>query len=140
MGADDYIMKPFESKEMVARVKALLRRFERSEKKREVPADNVIRMMDVEINMSNYMVSSAGRKVDMTPKEIELLHFLASNPGRVFTREQLLEQLWGYDYLGDTRTVDVHIKRIREKFQDKRGWEITTVWGVGYKLEVKDED
>ncbi len=140
MGADDYIMKPFEAKEMVARVKALLRRFERCEKTPEKTSDDfTVRCRDLEINISNYTVVFNGKKVEMTPKEIELLHFLASHPARVFTREQLLEELWGYDYIGDTRTVDVHIKRIREKIVGAKDWEIATVWGVGYKFEVKDE-
>lgn len=139
MGADDYMMKPFESKEMVARVKALLRRFDRSQKSKDKGDINTVSRPDLEINITNYTVTFNGKRVDMTPKEIELLHFLASNPGRVYTREQLLTQLWGYDYPGDTRTVDVHIKRIREKCAGHKDWEIVTVWGVGYKFEVKDE-
>lgn len=139
MGADDYIMKPFDSKEMVARVKAVLRRYQ------PVKAENLaaaaIKMVsytDLEVNLSNYSVLYMGETVDMPPKELELLYFLASSPNQVFTREQLLDHIWGYEYIGDTRTVDVHVKRLREKIKDHEGWGITTVWGIGYKFEVKE--
>lgn len=138
LGADDYIMKPFDSKEMVARVKAVLRRYqpakmeshtESSSKKVEYPG--------LIINLTNYSVLVDGKNVDMPPKELELLYFLASSPNQVFTREQLLDHIWGYEYIGDTRTVDVHIKRLREKIKDHKSWSISTVWGIGYKFEVK---
>lgn len=139
MGADDYIMKPFDSKEMVARVKAVLRRYQPV--KSENPAAAAIKMVsytDLEVNLSNYSVLYMGETVDMPPKELELLYFLASSPNQVFTREQLLDHIWGYEYIGDTRTVDVHVKRLREKIKDHAGWGITTVWGIGYKFEVKE--
>ncbi len=139
LGADDYIMKPFDSKEMVARVKAVLRRYQAV--KPETPATAAIKMVtyaDLEVNLSNYSVVYMGENIDMPPKELELLYFLASSPNQVFTREQLLDNIWGYEYIGDTRTVDVHVKRLREKIKDHAGWGITTVWGIGYKFEVKD--
>ncbi len=139
LGADDYIMKPFDSKEMVARVKAVLRRYQAV--KPEAPATTAIKMVtyaDLEVNLSNYSVVYMGENIDMPPKELELLYFLASSPNQVFTREQLLDNIWGYEYIGDTRTVDVHVKRLREKIKDHVGWGITTVWGIGYKFEVKD--
>ena len=139
LGADDYIMKPFDSKEMVARVKAVLRRYQAV--KPETPATAAIKMVtyaDLEVNLSNYSVVYMGENIDMPPKELELLYFLASSPNQVFTREQLLDNIWGYEYIGDTRTVDVHVKRLREKIRDHVGWGITTVWGIGYKFEVKD--
>ena len=138
LGADDYIIKPFDSKEMVARVKAVLRRYQPV--KAEVPvADKTKRVMypGIEINLTNYSVLVDGKTVDMPPKELELLYFLASSPNQVFTREQLLDQIWGYEYIGDTRTVDVHIKRLREKIKDHEAWSLGTVWGIGYKFEVK---
>ena len=138
LGADDYIIKPFDSKEMVARVKAVLRRYQPV--KAEVPvADKTKRVMypGIEINLTNYSVLVDGKTVDMPPKELELLYFLASSPNQVFTREQLLDQIWGYEYIGDTRTVDVHIKRLREKIKDHDAWSLGTVWGIGYKFEVK---
>ena len=138
LGADDYIIKPFDSKEMVARVKAVLRRYQPV--KAEVPvADKTKRVMypGIEINLTNYSVLVDGKTVDMPPKELELLYFLASSPNQVFTREQLLDQIWGYEYIGDTRTVDVHIKRLREKIKDHEVWSLGTVWGIGYKFEVK---
>ena len=138
VGADDYIIKPFDSKELVARVKAVLRRFQPS---RTIPvsatAGKCVEYPDLIINQTNYSVIYQGRTVDMPPKELELLYFLASSPNQVFTREQLLDHIWGYEYIGDTRTVDVHIKRLREKIKDHASWAITTVWGIGYKFEVK---
>lgn len=139
LGADDYIMKPFDSKEMVARVKAVLRRYQTA--KPQTPATASIKMVtyaDLEVNLSNYSVVYMGENIDMPPKELELLYFLASSPNQVFTREQLLDNIWGYEYIGDTRTVDVHVKRLREKIKDHAGWGITTVWGIGYKFEVKE--
>ena len=139
LGADDYIMKPFDSKEMVARVKAVLRRYQSA--KPENPASAAIKMVsytDLEVNLSNYSVVYMGENIDMPPKELELLYFLAASPNQVFTREQLLDNIWGYEYIGDTRTVDVHVKRLREKIKDHEGWGITTVWGIGYKFEVKE--
>lgn len=139
LGADDYIMKPFDSKEMVARVKAVLRRYQAV--KPESPTAAAIKMVsysDLEVNLSNYSVVYMGENIDMPPKELELLYFLASSPNQVFTREQLLDNIWGYEYIGDTRTVDVHVKRLREKIKDHEGWGITTVWGIGYKFEVRE--
>ena len=138
LGADDYIIKPFDSKELVARVKAVLRRFQAA---RPVPAapSNIkcVEYPDLIINQTNYSVIYQGKAIDMPPKELELLYFLASSPNQVFTREQLLGHIWGYEYIGDTRTVDVHIKRLREKIKDHESWSISTVWGIGYKFEVK---
>jgi len=135
LGADDYLVKPFESKLLVAKVKALLRRTEITEK--AVPSsDGPLKFPDLEINLNNYSVIYKGNVIEMPPKEIELLHFLASSPNQVFTREQLLDHIWGYEYIGDTRTVDVHIKRIREKIHENPAWNLSTVWGVGYKFEV----
>ena len=137
LGADDYMIKPFDSKELVARVKAVLRRTTAIPAKSDIPEVNIISYPDLEINMNNYSVNYMGKKVDMPPKEIELLHFLAASPNQVFTREQLLDHIWGYEYAGDTRTVDVHIKRIREKIKDNKDWSLSTVWGIGYKFELK---
>ena len=140
LGADDYMIKPFDSKELVARVKAVLRRYQ------AVPAPSVpteshqgkyVDYPDLVVNLTNYSVTYRGRSVEMPPKELELLYFLASSPNQVFTREQLLDHIWGYEYIGDTRTVDVHIKRLREKIKDHADWALTTVWGIGYKFEVK---
>ena len=140
LGADDYIIKPFDSKELVARVKAVLRRTAAA-----APASPAIpeqhgqyvEYPDLIVNLTNYSVICMGRSVEMPPKELELLYFLASSPNQVFTREQLLDHIWGYEYAGDTRTVDVHIKRLREKLDDHPAWQLSTVWGIGYKFEVK---
>lgn len=139
LGADDYIIKPFDAKEMVARVKAVLRRYNAVPKQAPAPeaTGKCVEYPGIIINLTNYTVTLDGSKVDMPPKELELLYFLASSPNQVFTREQLLDQLWGYEYLGDTRTVDVHIKRLREKIKDHATWKLSTVWGIGYKFEVK---
>lgn len=140
LGADDYMIKPFDSKELVARVKAVLRRYH------AVPAaaapvieqqGEFVEYPDLTVNLTNYSVTYCGRSIDMPPKELELLYFLASSPNQVFTREQLLDHIWGYEYIGDTRTVDVHIKRLREKIKDHPNWSLSTVWGIGYKFEVK---
>lgn len=139
LGADDYIMKPFDSKEMVARVKAVLRRYQPGQKL-ESPVEDKSKRVEypgISINLTNYSVIVDGQTVDMPPKELELLYFLAASPNQVFTREQLLDQIWGYEYIGDTRTVDVHIKRLREKIKDHATWGLATVWGIGYKFEVK---
>ena len=139
LGADDYIMKPFDSKEMVARVKAVLRRYQPvKQEKSSAAAIKMVSYTDLEVNLSNYSVVYMGETIDMPPKELELLYFLASSPNQVFTREQLLDNIWGYEYIGDTRTVDVHVKRLREKIKDHSGWGITTVWGIGYKFEVRE--
>ena len=135
LGADDYVAKPFDMKELVARIKAVLRRFQAPE-----PAENrALEFPGLRVNIGQYTVAYMDRELEMPPKELELLHFLASHPNQVFTREQLLEQVWGYDYFGDSRTVDVHVKRLWEKLteSEKLGWQIKTVWGVGYKFEVK---
>ena len=137
LGADDYIIKPFDSKELVARVKAVLRRYQPAQASQTKPARKYVEYQDLTINLTNYSVVYKGKTVDMPPKELELLYFLASSPNQVFTREQLLDHIWGYEYIGDTRTVDVHIKRLREKIKDHASWAISTVWGIGYKFEVK---
>lgn len=137
LGADDYIEKPFDSKEMVARVKAVLRRYKPAA---SAPAPSNIKCVeyqDLTVNLTNYSVTYMGNTIEMPPKELELLYFLASSPNHVFTREQLLDQLWGYEYMGDTRTVDVHIKRLREKIKDHANWKLSTIWGIGYKFEVR---
>ena len=152
LGADDYIMKPFDNDMVLNRikqfrkfgkgirsVKAVLRRYQ-AVPKPEVPAvdkGKCVEYPGIEINLTNYSVLVDGQNVEMPPKELELLYFLASSPNQVFTREQLLDQIWGYEYIGDTRTVDVHIKRLREKIKDHNGWKLATVWGIGYKFEVK---
>lgn len=135
LGADDYMIKPFDSKELVARVKALLRRAAQSVSNGS-GGNDVVTYPDLTVNLSNYEVIYKGETLEMAPKEIELLYFLASSPNQVFTREQLLDNIWGYEYVGDTRTVDVHIKRIREKINDNDSWALSTVWGIGYKFEV----
>ena len=135
LGADDYIIKPFDSKELVARVRAVLRRF-KVKQPAAAPNEKCVSYPDLTINLTNYSVLFMGRNIDMPPKELELLFFMASSPNHVFTREQLLDQIWGYEYIGDTRTVDVHIKRLREKLGDHESWRIATIWGIGYKFEV----
>lgn len=138
LGADDYILKPFDSKELVARVKAVLRRFQPAKPEAYASVDiKCVEYPGLIVNLSNYSVTYDGQQIDMPPKELELLYFLASSPNQVFTREQLLDNIWGYEYVGDTRTVDVHVKRLREKIKDKPIWRIATVWGIGYKFEVK---
>ena len=143
LGADDYIMKPFDSKELVARIRTVLRRYQPA-KPEAAAAQSASRERikcveydDLEINLTNYSVVCDGHPVEMPPKELELLYFLASSPNQVFTREQLLDQIWGYEYIGDTRTVDVHVKRLREKIKDHANWSLATVWGIGYKFETR---
>ena len=143
LGADDYIMKPFDSKELVARIRAVLRRYQPA-KPEAAAAQSASRERvkcveydDLEINLTNYSVVCDGHPVEMPPKELDLLYFLASSPNQVFTREQLLDQIWGYEYIGDTRTVDVHIKRLREKIKEHPSWRLSTVWGIGYKFETR---
>ncbi len=134
LGADDYISKPFDTKEVIARIKAVLRRSGEKNKTniQEVKFDKLI------INLTNYELIVDGKSIDTPPKELELIYHLASNPNRVYTRDQLLDEVWGFDYYGDSRTVDVHVKRLREKLENvSSNWALRTVWGVGYKFEVK---
>ena len=134
LGADDYIVKPFSPREVLARIKAVLRRF--SEKTGDEDS-SIIRLPQLEISLENYQVKAAGKVIPCTPKEVEILHLLTSNVGQVFSREQILSRVWGYDYFGDTRTVDAHIKRIRQKLpQEGVPWALKTVYGVGYRFEV----
>ena len=142
LGADDYIIKPFDSNELVARVRAVLRRTMTIPDTMDIARQTEHRGDFVEyeellVNMTNYTVILEGKPVEMPPKELELLYFLASKPNQVFTRDQLLDRLWGYEYIGDSRTVDVHIKRLREKLNENHNWSISTVWGKGYKFEVR---
>jgi DNA-binding response OmpR family regulator len=140
LGADDYIIKPFEVKEVLARVKAVLRRSNQSKSKPSTNSLKIINLDKLSINLTNYVLRVCDKTIDTPPKEIELLYFLASNPNRVYTRDQLLDEVWGFNYYGDSRTIDVHIKRLREKLDGaKAGWELKTVWGVGYKFEVDEE-
>ncbi len=133
-GADDYVVKPFDLKELLARIRAVLRRASpQEEEQKDISVGNI------EISAQNYCVCVDGRRVEMPPKEIELLYFLASHPNRVFTREQLLDSVWGFEFCGDSRTVDVHIKRIRDRLGESRFWQIRTIWSVGYKFERLDE-
>ena len=132
LGADDYVVKPFEIKEVLARIKALLRRVEPKK------TDTVLSYPELEINMGNYELKVRGKAMDIPPKELELLYFMASHPNQVFTREQILDKVWGFDFFGESRTVDVHIKRLREKLDGvSEAWQIKTVWSVGYKFEVR---
>ncbi len=135
LGADDYVVKPFDAKEVVARVKAVLRRTA------SAPSNDIkqVEYDKLKINLTNYELWVDGKRIDTPPKELELIYHLASNPNRVFTRDQLLDEVWGFDYYGDSRTVDVHVKRLREKLEGvSEKWELKTVWSVGYKFETKD--
>ena len=134
LGADDYVVKPFETKEVLARIKAVLRRSD----KQDPNEKKVVTFDKLSINLNNYELKVDGRQVDTPPKEMELIYHLASNPNRVFSRDQLLDEVWGFNYYGDSRTVDVHVKRLREKLEGVSDqWSLKTVWGVGYKFEVK---
>ncbi|MFA5561324.1 MAG: response regulator transcription factor [Eubacteriales bacterium] len=134
LGADDFIVKPFDMKELSARIKAVLRRYHAHSKSND---NEVVKFENIEISLQKYELKLKGKPVDIPPKELELLYFLASNCNRVFTRDQLLDKVWGFDYLGDSRTVDVHVKRLREKLEGASNkWTLKTVWGVGYKFEI----
>ena len=139
LGADDYVEKPFDSKELVARVKAVLRRYKPAVAEPKPSDIKSVEYPDLIINQTNYSVIYMGETIELPPKELELLYFLASSPNHVFSREQLLDQIWGYEYLGDSRTIDVHIKRLRNKIKDHESWRIATIWGVGYKFEVREK-
>ena len=135
LGADDYVSKPFDTTEVIARIKAVLRRTNDSDKGSQI---SEVRYDKLRINLTNYELEVNGVKIDTPPKELELIYHLASNPNRVYTRDQLLDEVWGFDYYGDSRTVDVHVKRLREKLENVSDeWSLKTVWGVGYKFEVK---
>ena len=135
LGADDYVVKPFDSKEVVARIKAVLRRCAPAEQARE----GLITYDNLSVDLARYELKVKGKTVEAPPKELELLYYLASHPNRVFTRDQLLDEVWGFEYYGDSRTIDVHVKRLREKLEGASdAWGLKTVWGVGYKFEVKD--
>ena len=135
LGADDYVTKPFDTKEVVARIKAVLRRVSSNDKQNKIAE---VRYDKITINLTNYELEVDGNRIDTPPKELELLYHLASNPNRVYTRDQLLDEVWGFDYYGDSRTVDVHVKRLREKIDGvSNEWELKTVWGVGYKFVVR---
>ena len=135
LGADDYVAKPFDPRELIARIKAVLRRYETKHSDTKI-----VKYENITINLTTYELILDGKKVETPPKELELIYFLASNPNKVFTREQLLDEIWGYEFFGDSRTVDVHIKRLREKLEGvSENWGVRTVWGVGYKFEVADK-
>lgn len=134
LGADDYIVKPFSPREVLARIRAVLRRYSEP----QVDSDQVVRFPQLEVNLANYQVKACGQVIPFTPKEVEILHMLTASAGQVFSREQILSHVWGYDFFGDTRTVDTHIKRIRQKLpQEGVPWSLKTVYGVGYKFEVQ---
>lgn len=134
LGADDYVTKPFETKEVIARIKAVLRRSNEKDKQNQIEE---VRYDKLKINLTNYELVVNGTRIDTPPKELELIYHLASNPNRVYTRDQLLDEVWGFDYYGDSRTVDVHVKRLREKLENVSDeWSLKTVWGVGYKFEI----